>query len=517
MKIDSVVDIIRGHTAERPDAPMVTLDGTTKTWAEVTTRAGQVAHALQANGVGSQDRIAYIDKNAIEYFELLFGGAMINAVLVAVNWRLAGAEMRYIVNDSEATVLVVHDSFAPQLAEMIELGLDSNPHIVVIGDAGEHQSYEDWVGSGDSADPGFEPASSDVCLQLYTSGTTGLPKGAQLTNGNFAALLETAASWDMDSSSVNLAAMPLFHIGGSGWALFGMSMGAHTVLLRELDPGAALDLIETNKISHAFLVPAYLQFLQLMPWQEKDLSSMELVAYGASPITEEVLVGAMEMFKCDFVQVYGLTETTGAVTQLMPEDHDPGGPKAHLLRSAGSPLPGVTLKIVDTDTGNTVPDGEVGEVWIHSPANMLGYWKLPEATAEALPGDGWFRSGDAGYLEDGFLFIHDRVKDMIVSGGENIYPAEVENALMAHDAVADCAVIGVPHDKWGETPKALVVLAEGASADADELISFCKGRLAGFKCPTSVDYITDIPRNPSGKILKKDLRAPFWEGRDRKV
>jgi long-chain acyl-CoA synthetase len=518
MSVSSVVDIIRQNVANQPpDKIAVELPGQSSTWPELHARAGQISAALTEAGVGSQDRVALIDKNAIEYFELLFGAGMLDAVLVAVNWRLAAEEMRYIVNDSDAKVLVVHEEFAEQLAAMVASGLDHNPKIIVIGAAGEHTSWNDWLEGRPTDDPGGEGGPEAVALQLYTSGTTGLPKGAQLTNHNFTSLLASAESWGMDDNAVNLAAMPLFHIGGSGWALYGMSNGAITILMRELDPNGALEMLQDKGVTHAFLVPAVLQFLQLMPHDHIDLSKMQLMAYGASPITEEVLVGSMEMFGCDFIQVYGLTETTGAVTQLFPEDHDPGGEKAHLLRSAGQPLPGVQLKIVDEDTLESLPDGEVGEIWIQADSNMVGYWKLPEATAEALPGDRWFRSGDAGYLKDGYLFIHDRVKDMIVSGGENVYPAEIENVLMKHAAVADAAVIGVPDEKWGETPKALVVKAPDTDPDPKEIIAFCKESLAGFKCPTSVDFVDALPRNPSGKILKKDLRAPFWADHDRNV
>jgi acyl-CoA synthetase (AMP-forming)/AMP-acid ligase II len=221
--------------------------------------------------------------------------------------------------------------------------------------------------------------------------------------------------------------------------------------------------------------------------------------------------------------VYGLTETTGAVTALMSEDHDPGGPRADLLRSAGKPWGDVEIRIVDADTGADLPPGEVGEIWIRTVQNMLGYWANPEATAAAFPegkdenGIGWFRSGDAGYVRDGFVFIHDRVKDMIVSGGENIYPAEIENVLMAHPGIADVAVIGVPDDKWGETVKAIVVPAAGADPSDAEIIAFARERMAHYKCPTSVDRIPALPRNPSGKILKTELREPYWAGRTRRV
>jgi long-chain acyl-CoA synthetase len=252
--------------------------------------------------------------------------------------------------------------------------------------------------------------------------------------------------------------------------------------------------------------------------EDVDYSTLQVIAYGASPISEDLLVKCLGIFRCGFYQLYGLTETTGAIVNLAPEDHDLSGPNRHRLRSCGVPGPGVGLRIVDPETGADVPTGEVGEIWVSGPQVMKGYWNNDAATAEAVDTDGWFRSGDAGYLDDdGYLYIHDRVKDMIVSGGENVYPAEVENALMSHDGIADVAVIGVPHDKWGETAKAVVVRAAGAEPTEDEIIAYARERLARFKCPTSVDFIEVLPRNPSGKVLKKDLRAPYWAGRERQV
>ncbi len=256
-----------------------------------------------------------------------------------------------------------------------------------------------------------------------------------------------------------------------------------------------------------------------------DLSSLRTVFYGASPISDDLLVRAMRSFGCSFAQVYGLTETTGAITTLLAEDHDPEGPRAHLLRSAGRPLDHVELRIVDPETGAELPTGEVGEVWTRSDQNMLGYWHKEEESAAVMTDDGWFRSGDAGWVdEEGYLFLHDRIKDMIVTGGENVYPAEVENALLAHPAVADAAVIGVPSDTWGETVKAIVVRAPGATgpdqddaALAAEVLAATRERLAHYKCPTSVDFVDALPRNPSGKVLKRELRAPYWSGQDRKV
>jgi len=291
------------------------------------------------------------------------------------------------------------------------------------------------------------------------------------------------------------------------------------VLVRDLDPAVVVDLIERDRVTHAFLVPVALQFMLAVPGvEDRDFSALDTFLYGASPISEKVLSDSIRTFGCRFMQVYGLTETTGSVVLLPAEDHDPDGPNRHRLRAAGLPMGDNEVRVVDSDTGEDVPTGDVGEIWVRGSTVMKGYWHLPEATEEAIRPGGWFRSGDAGYFDDdGYLYLYDRVKDMIVSGGENVYPAEVENVLMSHPGVADVAVIGVPSEKWGETPKAMVVRAPGTEATESELIAYCKENLAGFKCPTSVDWVEALPRNPSGKVLKKDLRAPFWEGHDRQI
>jgi long-chain acyl-CoA synthetase len=518
----TIGELIRGHAAERPDKPALIQDDYARTYKQLDDESSQVAQAMMAAGVQSQDRVAFLDKNVPEYFTMLFGAAKVNAVTVAVNWRLAPPEMAYILNHSKIKVLFIGEEFLDHLAKM---ELEGNPTIVVLGKSDSHITYTDWISDHPTIDPMAPSAPEDTCYQLYTSGTTGLPKGVELTNSNFFGMMPVASKmWSFDTDSVNLVAMPLFHIAGSGWGVVGLFNGGTNILMRDVDPAAILDIIPQRGITNALLVPAVIQFLLMMPNLEStDFSTMRSVIYGASPITEEVLVGGMNAFGCDFCQVYGLTETTGGVTQLDMEDHDPGGPRAHLLRSAGKAIPGTSIRIVD-DQGNDLPDGEVGEIWIRSPQNLKAYYADPEATAAAFPegrdenGLGWFTTGDAGYLEHGYLFIHDRIKDMIVSGGENIYPAEIENALMSHPGVADVAVIGVPDDKWGETVKAIVVRAPGAeSASDDELIAYCRERLAHYKCPTSVDDVEALPRNPSGKILKTELRKPYWAGKERMV
>jgi long-chain acyl-CoA synthetase len=423
--------------------------------------------------------------------------------------------MEFVITDADARVLFVGAEFLDHLSKM---HLPEITKVIVIGDPGDsgHQGYDDWVRGFETVDPDVAIAGDDTCYQLCTSGTTGLPKGVELTNDNFMATMRTGRiGWQFDATAINLVAMPLFHIAGSGWALAGMANGAHTVMTREVNPVEIIELIPRFRITHALLVPAVLQFILGVPGAEDgDYTSMRAVVYGASPISEAVLVGSMALFGCQFMQAYGLTETTGGVVQLDPDDHDPGGERAHLLRAAGKPWGDVELRIVDAE-GHDLPDGEVGEVWVRSAQVMKGYWKNPEATRASIV-DGWFRTGDAGYLRDGYLYIHDRVKDMIVSGGENIYPAEVENALMQHPAIADVAVIGVPSERWGETVKAMVVRADPDLTE-DAIIGFARERLAAYKCPTSIDWVDALPRNPSGKVLKTELRKPYWAGRDRQV
>jgi long-chain acyl-CoA synthetase len=415
----------------------------------------------------------------------------------------------------------------------MDSGLPAVRRVVVLGDAkarpdnggasdlARRVGYEDWVGACDPVDPGHVGQADDVSLQLYTSGTTGLPKGVMLANRNIATMIELAGSdaFDIDDTTVSLVAMPLFHIGGTGWALTAMSRGGTSVILRDMDPAELIRLVERERISHAFVVPAVLMLLLATPGIEKaDLSSLDTIFYGASPIAEDVLIRCMDVIGCRFAQVYGMTETSGAIVRLDYEDHDPVGDRRHLLRAAGKALPGVEIRIVDPDTGDDVGPGPVGEIWTRSAYNMLGYWQKPEETASAIVDGGWLRTGDAGYLDDeGYLFLHDRIKDMVVSGGENIYPAEVENILLGVPGVVDAAVIGVPDDSWGETVKAVVVRGPDTEVSADDVIAFCRQRLAHYKCPTSVDFVETLPRNPSGKILKRELREPYWVGRERRV
>jgi long-chain acyl-CoA synthetase len=514
-----LADIVRSHARDRGDHPVITSGDRTATYAELDERSSRVAQGLLAEGVDPHDRIAFLDKNGFEYFEVLFGGAKVNAVNVAVNWRLVPREMQYIVDDAQARILFVGQDFLRHLAG-IERDLATVKKIVVIGEHPRHESYETWLRRQPAADPGIVSAAEDVAMQLYTSGTTGLPKGAMLTNRNLGTLVPCMSpEWGFDATSVNIVCMPLFHIGGSGWALVGMWNGGHSILFREFVPPEILAAIPKHGITNALFVPAMLQFLTQVPDAAGgDYATLRSIVYGASPITDEVLLRSMKTFRCDFIQVYGLTETTGAITQLPTVDHDPGGPRAGLLRSAGKPFPWVTIRIVDPATGQDCPAGTVGELWTRSVQNMRGYWGKPEETARTILPDGWLRTGDAGYLDaEGYVYLTDRVKDMILTGGENVYPAEVENVLASHPAIADVAVIGVPDDRWGETVKAIVVPEPGPAPSPQEIIEFARARLGHYKCPMSVDFAGALPRNPSGKLLKRELREPYWKGQERRI
>ena len=496
----------------RADHPALVGTARTLTYGELHRNANRVAHALRDVGVGEDGRVAYLDLNNPEFFEVMVGAARIGAAIAPLNYRLTPAEMGRIVHDAGATVLVLGPAFEPALPAIRA----EAPGLTRVVRTGE--DYLAWMAAASDTDPGREATYDDVVLQLYTSGTTGLPKGVMLTNRNCSGLMDVADAWGVDETSVSMVAMPLFHIGGSGWANVALARGGTDVLVPVIDPAGLVDTIERAGITNAFLVPAVLQMMCAVPGvDDRDLSSLRSIAYGASPITTAALKRALEVFKAPLFQVYGLTETTGAVTELSAADHDPGGPRQHLLRSAGRPYPWVEMKAVDPATGADCGPGDVGEIWTRSRQNSPGYWHRPEETARVFDADGWLHTGDAGYLDDdGYVFLTDRIKDMIVTGAENVYPIEVESALSEHPDVADVAVIGVPDERWGEAVKAVVVRRPGSTLTEDELLAWSRDRIAGFKRPRSVDFADDLPRNPSGKLLKRVLRGPYWsdaEGR----
>ena len=515
--IKSVADISRHQAKVIPDQVAQVFEGRSTTYGEMNTRANRVAQGLIAEGLKPDARIGFIGKGSDRYFEMLHGAFKAKAVVVGVNWRLAPPEVAYVLNDAKTEVLFVGAEFYDVVEQVLTQCPSVRRVIALDGGRNDWSAFDDWRDSFPATDPDLDYAIDDDIIQLYTSGTTGHPKGVQLTNRNYIAILEQSrdAGWaDWKVGEVNLVCMPLFHVAGVNIGLIGHAHGTKNIILKDVDPALILTLMEKEKINIAFMVPAVILFVMQQPAiKTTDVSSVRQILYGASPIAEDVLRQAQDTFGCDFVQLYGLTETTGSATHLPPHAHDPAKGK---LRSCGIANPDTGIRIVD-ENGHDVPQGGVGEILIKSATLMKGYWNKPTATAESI-NDGWFASGDAGYLDaEGYLYIHDRVKDMIVSGGENVYPAEVENALFSHPDIADVAVIGIPDERWGEAVKACVVLKPGVKAEAADIIAFAKTRIAGFKVPKSIDFVTELPRNPSGKILRRELRAPYWEGRTRMI
>jgi long-chain acyl-CoA synthetase len=459
----------------------------------------------------------YLGKNDPRFFEVLFGCALACAVPTPLNWRLAPGELAALVEDCGAEVLLV-DPELHDVVAAIAPGLVRVRRIVTLGAHPQWPSFADWKGPAE--DPGVPAEPGHIAFQLYTSGTTGRPKGAMFANGtNLRVLLDDiSVEWGFTARDVSLLCMPLFHMGGVAWALAGMARGARGVVVRDFLPAAVLDAMEEERVTTAFCVPAMLTALCAVPGIDARHLHLRQMVYSGSPISTTALAAALKALRCDFVQIYGLTEATGAFAQLPAADHDPDGPRADLLLSAGRPYPWVQVRVVGTEDGADRPTGEIGEIWTRSAQNLVGYWNQPDETARALTPDGWLRTGDLGRLDaDGRIFLVDRAKDLIITGGENVYPVEVENVLAAHPAVAEVAVIGVPDARWGETVKAIIVARAGVVVDAADVAAFARARLSHFKCPTSVDVVAALPRTATGKVIKTELREPFWRGHDRRI
>jgi acyl-CoA synthetase (AMP-forming)/AMP-acid ligase II len=507
-------ELSRYHAAVRPERVAMTFEGRETTFGQLDRRASRVANGLLATCPTAQARVALLDKNSDQFFELWFGAAKARDVLVPVNWRLAPAEIAYILNDAEAELLFVGEEYVTTVERLLPELRTVKQVIALAGRCSAWEGYAAWRDRQASADPRLETPGDDVALQLYTSGTTGHPKGVQITHDALMTSLAARQWFPCTAEDVKLLSMPQYHAIGSVLGLGAYYVGGRTVIARQANPAEVLRLIPAERVTHAILVPAVLLFLLQTPGcRDTDFSSLTYIVYAASPIPLDLLRDAMTTFKCRFGQVYGLTETL-IVTYLPPEDHDPAG--SARMRSCGRPISNAQIKVVGDD-GIDLPCGEVGEIVARTPQAMKGYWRLPEATAAVIR-DGWLFTGDAGYFdEEGYLYIHDRVKDMVVSGGENIYPAEVENAIYGHPAIVDVAVIGVPDARWGEAVKAIVVRKPGVDIAEAEIIAYARERIARYKAPKSVDFADALPRNPSGKILKRILRAPYWEGFDRQV
>jgi acyl-CoA synthetase (AMP-forming)/AMP-acid ligase II len=501
---------------------IATIDGARQhDWATFGDRVARLAGGLRRLGLAIGERAAILALNSDRYLEYFVAVPWAGGVVVPLNIRWSVAENVYSLNDCGASMLFVDDAFlamakgilaeTPAIRAAVYMGNGAVPDGMV--------GYEQLIGQSspiaDEARTG-----EDLAGIFYTGGTTGFPKGVMLPHrGLWASAMALIGAGVVDAGAKYLHAAPMFHLADGAMSMAGLQAGATHVFIPAFNPEHVLAAIERHRVTHTILVPTMIQMVVTHPkLAQTDVSSLRRMLYGASPITESLLVEALRAFpKCEFFQGYGQTELSPLTTVLRPEDHVVDGPQAVRLKSAGRACMCNEIEIVDAN-GVPVPHGTVGEIRAKGLNAMLGYWNKPKETAAALR-DGWVYTGDAAYMdEEGYVFIVDRVKDMIVSGGENVYSAEVENAVTKHPAVAQCAVIGIPSERWGEAVHAIVVPKPGARATAEEIIAHCHALIANYKCPRSVSFRADpLPVSGAGKVLKRELRKPFWEGHARQV
>lgn len=491
------------------------------TWNTFKHRIASLAGGLQQLGLSAGERVAILALNSDRYLELFFAVPWAGGVVVPINVRLAPPEILFTLDDSESEILVVDDAFAQMLPALVGK-MATVKKIIFAGDGttpADCVNYETLI-SQHTPVPDAERGHHDLAGLFYTGGTTGRSKGVMLTHENLMSnALNVLPFMQFNEESVYLHVAPMFHLAdcASTFALT-MAAGTHT-FLPKFDPEATLKIIQEEKVSVCLLVPTMVNMLIHFPdFAKYDVSSLKTILYGASPMPEAVLLRAMAMLpKCQFKQGYGMTETSPVMTFLDHRYHVLEGPLSGKLKSAGYPAFGVEILIVD-DNDVEKPRGQVGQIIARGPNVMHGYWKLPEASQEALR-NGWMHTGDLAYMDnDGFVFIVDRNKDMIISGGENIYSSETEQAIYQHPAVQECAVIGIPHPSWGEAVHGVVVFKAGHSATEEELNSHCKQRIAGYKCPRSWEIRQQpLPMSGAGKILKTELRKPYWQDKEKGV
>ena len=516
MNATNLVDVLRERIDAGPDKTAVHWHGSRISYQDLGLRSDRLAAAMVSEGSRGGTRIAILSTNNPTQLEIWWGAMKSGAVVVPLNYRLVADEIRHILSDSGTEILFVGKTHFKMVESIVDR-LPALRRIVAID--GEHAHWEPVAAWRDRREPltaEVVRSADDIAIQIYTSGTTGLPKGVELSHRNLMAdLVRTGLHGIWSDADVLLMCMPMCHMGG--WVVsarcvyFGMQM----LLMDGFDPVAILQAIPEHRVTKTVLVPSMVHMLLETPTcATTDLSSLEMVFYGAGAMPYELLERAMKVFLCDFATGYGMTETGGAVTYLGPADHV--GPRAAQRMKSCGRADGAEVRVVDDD-GHDVGPNVVGEIICRATQVMRGYFRQPEETAKAIR-NGWLHTGDAGYFDpDGYLYVSDRIKDMVKSGGINVYPREIEDILLEHPAVLEVAIIGVPHPRWGESLMAIVVTRANQTTSADELIAFLQGRVAKYKLPQVVEFAATLPRNASGKILKRQLRQPYWTEQQRSV
>ncbi|MCB2112952.1 MAG: long-chain-fatty-acid--CoA ligase [Parvularculaceae bacterium] len=497
--------VIEEQAKIQPDRTALRFEGRSWTFQELNAWSDQAAQALSARGLRRGDRLCWLARNFSVFWPAIVACSKIGAVMTPVNWRLAPAEVAQIIADAAPKLIVGEKAFTDPLATQIDL--QAFPLMLLESDGVD--GFEKMIDAHDPKRPDYAPARDDIVVQLYTSGTTGLPKGVVLSNRCYQELgeagIEAGVLAPQHDDEEALHALPHFHIAGVNFGFMAFARSMPVIQHRQFDPAAIVREAQTGTPLNSFFVPAMIMMvLQAAKAAGAPVENFANVSYGAAPMPEPLLDAAMAaMPKARFTQFYGMTETTGGLSVLSHEDHAKG---CKQRISAGKPLPGCEVSVVDPETRNEAPQRAVGEIVMRSPFIMEGYWNKADATRAVLR-NGWYCTGDAGrFDENGFLYVVDRVKDMIISGGENIYPAEIENILAAHPAVLEAAIVGMPDEKWGELVRAFIVKRPGAELTPEQAIEFLAPKIAGFKLPKKIEFLDALPRNPSGKILKTTLR-----------
>lgn len=501
-----------------PDKTAIIFEGKKITYSKLNERCNGLANALSSLGVKKGDRVAIMQVNCNQYVETYFATAKLGAIFVPLNFRAKEDEISYMLQNAEALVFFAGERYL-DLAEKIRPSIKVSKYISIDKPAREYLFYEELLSSSSPDDVITEVEEGDVSILMYTAGTTGRPKGVPLTHQSFVSyVLGNVEPADPDTVEVNLLSVPLYHIAGCQAMIAAIYGGRTIAMMRQFEVNEWIQLVQKEKANRAMLVPTMLKRVIDHPDFDKfDLSSLKVITYGAASMPFEVIKKAIRVMPgVRFINAFGQTETASTITALGPEDHVlEGSPKEiekrlrRLSSSIGKPLPDVDMKIVD-EQGNDVPVGEQGEIVARGPRVMQGYWKDAEKTARAFTKDGWLRTSDIGWRdEEGYFYLAGRGDDMIIRGGENISPEEVENVIGSHPAVEEVAVIGVPDDEWGQQPRAVVVLKPGAKAKAEEIMEHCRTRLSSFKKPQSVVFVDALPRNPMGKVLKRVLRQEY--------